>query len=56
MILLIRYGEDSVSCQLKCEGKSGVQYQSLHPDSLAKLKTFELQGTRLKDIFTVICI
>ena len=41
-----KYGEDTISCQLQCEGKSGVQLQSLHPDALAKIKNIELTGTR----------
>ena len=41
-----KYGEDTISCQLQCEGKSGVQRQSLHPDALVKIKNIELTGTR----------
>ena len=44
-----KYGEDSVSCQLECKGQSGVQSKSLHPDSLAKIRTFELPGIFKKD-------
>ena len=41
-----KYGEDTISCRLECEGKSGVQLQSLHPDALEKIKNIELTGTR----------
>ena len=44
-IFLFRYGEDTVSCQLQCEGKSGVQLQTLHPDALDKIARIELTGT-----------
>ena len=43
--VLYRYGEDTVSCQLQCEGKSGVQLQTLHPDALDKIAKIELTGT-----------
>ena len=44
-VLFFRYGEDTVSCQLQCEGKSGVQLQTLHPDALDKIARIELTGT-----------
>ena len=43
--IFFRYGEDTVSCQLQCEGKSGVQLQTLHPDALDKIARIELTGT-----------
>lgn len=39
-----KYGEDSTTATLKCFGKGGVFFDSLQPDSLARIKELESMG------------
>ena len=36
-----RFGEDSIKCNIKCTGKSGVIYDSLNPNALSKIRDLE---------------
>ena len=39
-----KYGEDTTTATLKCFGKGGVFFDSLQPDSLARIKELESMG------------
>ena len=41
LYIILRFGSDVTRAILKCEGKGGVQYGTLQPQSLEKLKKLE---------------
>ena len=41
LCIIPRFGSDVTRAILKCEGKGGVQYGTLQPQSLEKLKNLE---------------
>ncbi|CAH0765342.1 unnamed protein product [Bemisia tabaci] len=41
-----KYGEDTTSAFIECEGKGGVYLDSLQPDSLARIRELEAQGVK----------
>ena len=45
-----KFGSDTTRAVLQCEGSSGVLSDSLHPESMSKLRQLEL-GTQFKALF-----